>query len=254
MSRDVAADPRLRALAAAHPYPLVFATISGAHLYGFPSPDSDFDLRGVHVLPWHELAGLDVGPQTIERQGLEAGLDLDLVTHEVAKFCRLLLQPNGYVLEQLCSPLVVSSSPAHRELVSLVPQLVTRAHARHYLGFAATQWRLFAKEEPPRVKPLLYVYRVLLTGIHLMRTGVVEANVVTLNADARLAHVDDLVARKTAGDEHGVLADADLAFHAAEMARLRTELESAAAAATLPDEPTARPALHDLLLRVRARP
>jgi len=24
----------------------LFATISGAHLYGFPSPDSDYDLRG----------------------------------------------------------------------------------------------------------------------------------------------------------------------------------------------------------------
>ena len=33
-----------------HPFTLVFATISGAHLYGFPSPDSDFDLRGVHLL------------------------------------------------------------------------------------------------------------------------------------------------------------------------------------------------------------
>ena len=29
-----------------HPYPLLFATISGAHLYGFPSEDSDFDLYG----------------------------------------------------------------------------------------------------------------------------------------------------------------------------------------------------------------
>jgi hypothetical protein len=37
----------LRTEAARHPYPLLFATISGAHLYGFPSPDSDYDLRGV---------------------------------------------------------------------------------------------------------------------------------------------------------------------------------------------------------------
>ena len=44
-------DPRLYKQVAAHPYPLLFATISGAHLYGFPSPDSDFDLRGVHLLP-----------------------------------------------------------------------------------------------------------------------------------------------------------------------------------------------------------
>ena len=39
-------DPRLHRIVAAQPYPLLFATISGAHLYGFPSPDSDFDLRG----------------------------------------------------------------------------------------------------------------------------------------------------------------------------------------------------------------
>ena len=44
-------DPRLEPIVASQPYPLLFATISGAHLYGFPSPDSDFDLRGVHILP-----------------------------------------------------------------------------------------------------------------------------------------------------------------------------------------------------------
>jgi predicted nucleotidyltransferase len=34
---------------------------------------------------------------------------------------------------------------------------------RHYLGFATNQWRLFEKEEPRRVKPLLYVYRAVNT-------------------------------------------------------------------------------------------
>ena len=40
-------DERLLRHVVDHPYPLVFATISGAHLYGFPSPDSDYDLRGI---------------------------------------------------------------------------------------------------------------------------------------------------------------------------------------------------------------
>lgn len=44
-------SPRLHRIVSAQPYPLLFTTISGTHLYGFPSPDSDFDLRGVHVLP-----------------------------------------------------------------------------------------------------------------------------------------------------------------------------------------------------------
>ena len=44
-------EEKLRKIAFEHPFPLVFATIGGAHLYRFPSDDSDYDLRGVHVLP-----------------------------------------------------------------------------------------------------------------------------------------------------------------------------------------------------------
>lgn len=52
-----------------HPYPLVFATISRAHLYGFPSPDSDFDLRGVHLLPLEQVVGLEPSEETVEALG-----------------------------------------------------------------------------------------------------------------------------------------------------------------------------------------
>ena len=45
-------NPRLQGHIDSHPYPLLFATISGAHLYGFPSDDSDYDLRGAHRLPF----------------------------------------------------------------------------------------------------------------------------------------------------------------------------------------------------------
>jgi predicted nucleotidyltransferase len=63
-----------------HPYPLLFATISGAHLYGFPSPDSDFDLRGVHLLPLEDVVGLRAGHETVEKSGVHDGLEIDLVT------------------------------------------------------------------------------------------------------------------------------------------------------------------------------
>src|ERR1700754_4470679 len=101
---------------ALHPHPLLFATVSGAHLYGFPSPDSDFDLRGVHVLPAKEVLGLKVGPETIEVAGDRDGLEMDLVTHDARKFFELLLKKNGYVLEQLYSPLVLHTTPEHAEL------------------------------------------------------------------------------------------------------------------------------------------
>jgi predicted nucleotidyltransferase len=235
----------------AHPYPLVFATISGAHLYGFPSPDSDFDLRGVHLLPLEQVLGLDAGDETVEKSGVHDGLEMDLVTHDARKFFGLMLKKNGYVLEQLLSPLVVHTTSEHEELKAIATDCITRHHGHHYLGFAATQWKLFTKEAPPRVKPLLYVYRVLLTGIHLMRTGEVEANLLVLNETAKLPYIDDLVERKLAGPEKGRLEAADLTFHEREFTRLVGELEAAMEKSTLPEQATGKGALNDLLVRLR---
>src|SRR5436305_11289963 len=101
--RGFARVPILQQQVEQHPYPLLFATVSGAHLYGFPSPDSDFDLRGVHVLPLREVVGLQTGPETVERSGVRDGIELDLVTYDARKFFGLLLRKNGYVLEQVLS-------------------------------------------------------------------------------------------------------------------------------------------------------
>jgi predicted nucleotidyltransferase len=241
----------LREEVEAHPYPLLFATVSGAHLYGFASADSDWDLRGAHMLPLGSIMGLDAGDETVQLSHVRGGAEVDLVTHDARKFFALLLRNNGYVLEQLYSPLVVRTSDAHAELKEIARGCITRRCVRHYLGFAMNQWRLFEKEEPRRVKPLLYVYRVLLTGIHLMRTGEMNASLPACNAEMGLPYVDELIARKTAGAEQSVLAGADLEFHRAEYLRLCGVLADAAEASHLPEEPTARRALHDLLLRIR---
>jgi predicted nucleotidyltransferase len=230
---------------------MLFATISGAHLYGFPSPDSDYDLRGVHVLPLEEVVGLKTGQETVEKSGVHDGLEIDLVTHDAKKFFGLLLKKNGYVREQLVSPLVVHTTPEHAELKEIARQCITRHHAHHYLGFAETQWRLFQKADPPHVKPLLYVYRVLLTGIHLMRTGQLQANLILLNEEFKLPYIPDLIERKVSGTEKGRLEQANLGFHQREYERLRGDLEQAYQESKLPEVPSGIAALHDLLVRVR---
>ena len=247
-------DERVLREVAAQPYPLLFVTISGAHLYGFPSPDSDYDVRGSHVLPVREVVGLDPGRETVEVSEVRDGLEIDLVTHDVKKFFGLLLKKNGYVLEQLYSPLVVRTSPEHEELKEIARGCVTRHHSHHYFGFAETQWKLFEKERPRRVKPLLYVFRVLLTGIHLMRTGRVEANLRRLNEEYRLGYLAELIARKLEGPEKSALEDGDISFYRGEYARLRSLLEEAHRASTLPEAPAGRAALDDLLIRLRVGP
>ncbi|MCA8958438.1 MAG: nucleotidyltransferase domain-containing protein, partial [Planctomycetes bacterium] len=241
--------PELSAIADAFPYRLLFATVSGAHLYGFPSPDSDYDLRGSHVLPVERFLGLREPEETEERLGPESGLDLDLVSHEVRKFCRLLLKPNGYVLEQLLSPLVVKTSPEHAELRSLVPELLTRHHAHHYLGFARNQWQLFEKD--PSVKALLYVYRVLLTGIHLMRSGEVRTSLPELLVDYPQSGVAELLERKRSGAEKQPLDRAAVELHTASFRQLVEQLERARDGSHLPAEPSAFDDVERLLLRIR---
>lgn len=242
--------PALSATIAAHRYPLLFVTVSGAHLYGFASPDSDFDLRGVHILPARDVLGLDRGEATVEQ--MQRGTpEIDLVTHDVEKFFRLLLKPNGYVLEQLYSPLVLHSTPEFEELKTIARGCITRHHIHHYRGFSENQWSLFERGTPRRIKPLLYVYRVLLTGIHLMRTGEVEGSLVRLSEELALTFVDELIERKVSGSEKVALEDQEIERYRREYERLRSMMEEAFASTSLPEVPSARPALNALLLRLR---
>ena len=117
-------------------------------------------ISGTHVLN-EGVVGLESGRETVEKEGFYDGLEIDLVTHDAEKFFTLMLRRNGYVLEQIFSPLIVYATPEFEELKSIAAGCVTRHHAHHYLGFAATQWKLFRKQPEPRVKPLRQVIRRL---------------------------------------------------------------------------------------------
>ena len=113
-----------------------------------------------------------------EVEGDRSGIELDLVTHDILKFFLMLLKKNGYVLEQLFAAQSCKRVSAHgtegncKRLRHPPPQPSLSRIRRHPV-------ELFQKENPPRVKPLLYLYRVLLTGIHLMRAGRIEANLLS---------------------------------------------------------------------------
>ncbi|MET0492845.1 MAG: nucleotidyltransferase domain-containing protein [Actinoplanes sp.] len=234
-------------VSAALPYPLIFTTVSGAHLYGFASADSDLDLRASHLLPAAEVVGLRTGPETLQSDGWRDGVELDVVSHDLLKFAKLLNTRNGYVLEQLLSPLVVHTTPVHAALIELAPGLITRHHAHHYLGFAATQERLFARTG--ELKPALYTLRVLLTGLHLMRTGLLETDLGVLSD---LPYVPELIDRKRSA-EHGAFPTALRAELERDIPRLRGELQAARDGSHLPEQPArdSVEALHNLVVRVR---
>ena len=227
----------------------LFVTVSGAHLYGFPSPDSDVDLRGSHLMPLAEAVAIDVQPLTFEHEAIYDGTEVELVSHEALKYFSLLLRNNGYILEQIFSPLVVVGQAFLNELRPLAADCVTRHHYHHYRGFFATQRKLLIKEERKRAKPLLYAYRVLMTGIHLLKTGKVEAHLPTLNEHFRFTFIDDLIACKIEG-ENVSLDDLDWTFHDGQLSALESKLEQAFHDSPLPEDRDRKP-INDLLVRLR---
>jgi len=135
-------------------------------------------------------------------------------------------------------------------LIELGRGCVTRPTVRHYLGFAHGRRKRLA-EPDPTVKHLLYAYRVLLTGIHMMRTGEVVANIQVLNERFGLDQIDELVERKREGAETMALDDSDTERHGDLLDRLEAELHAAHEASELPEEPTTAAALEEFVVRIR---
>jgi len=227
----------------------LFWTVSGSQLYGFPSADSDIDLRGCFLAPVRSLIGLKLPADMVDPKGMFAGLEVEAVSHEVGKYLRLLCKHNGYVLEQIFSPLVVSGAEFLAKVRPLAARCVTRLCYHHYRGFLATQRKLMDKEPVVRAKTLLYAYRVVMTGVHLLETGEVESHLPTLNERFCVPYLPELIARKATA-EMGVLGRVDVAFHREQLDGWERRLDGAFAASELPNgAPTEE--LHEFLVDLR---
>lgn len=202
-------------------------------------------------MPARAVCSMTPPRETYDILDREAEIEMDLVTHDAGKYCKMLVGRNGYVLEQVFSQLVIHAEPAFEELKDIALRCITRHHRHHFRSFAKSQWNSVAGSSAGTVKGLLYTYRPLLAGIYLMTERNVESNLRTLNERFRLSYIDELIERKVSGGENQALGDADLAMHGAEFERFNAELEDAAARSGLPDQAQSRDELDALLVRLR---
>jgi uncharacterized protein len=239
-----------RRFVAAHPPPgkILLVGVTGSHHYGFPSPDSDVDLKGIHLAPTETLLGLSLPNDTHDRLEDFEGVECDLTTHEAAKALRLLLGGNGNVLERIHAPFQLFETPELAALRALTPGALSRRAFAHYRGYFRGVCREHERSAHPLAKPLLYAYRVALTGAHLLRTGEVIASLSELAPRYGFPEALELVEQKRATAEKVALsADAD-ALHRAAWPRLERALDAAREASVLPEEP-ADPGACDAWLR-----
>jgi predicted nucleotidyltransferase len=192
------------------PGALVQCAITGSHLYGFSSADSDLDIKGIHQAPTESVLGLRPVRESHDALEVFEEVECDLTTNELAAALRLLLKGNGNFLERLASPLQLVEGPDLDALRDLARGARSRVSYGHYRGYFEAMRREHLRESPGRAKSLLYSFRVALTGAHLLETGEVLAHLPTLASMYGHDDVRELIAAKAAGLERGA-APPDLA-------------------------------------------
>ena len=111
-------DSRLAAVEQTERVRLLVAVESGSRAWGFPSPDSDYDVRFIYVRPRDWYLALEPGRDVIE-QPITGEIDLN--GWDIRKTLGLLLGSNAIVSEWLSSPIRYRpDDPATARLVELV--------------------------------------------------------------------------------------------------------------------------------------
>lgn len=231
---QVATAQAFLAARAAERRPLV-AYLSGSHAYGFPSPDSDLDLKCAHVAPTRMLVGLvEKGDQGAKILTVIDGIEIDYDSNEIGMVLRGVLKGNGNFLERLLGTMTLAEDAVLVPLRPLVRGVLSRRVVHHYGGFARSQYKeAIAK---PTAKKVLYVLRTALTGVHLLRAGELVTDLTELAAVYPVPGVDELIAIKRGG-EQTALAATDLARWTTELDRVLALLDGSVGPSRLPPEP-----------------
>jgi predicted nucleotidyltransferase len=222
--------------------------LSGAHAYGFPSPDSDLDLKAIHVAPTTDLLGLDVPAPTVDRVEIVQGVEIDYTSNELAHALSGMLAGNGNFLERVLGRMTALASGLLQELRPIVERSLSRRVHRHYRGFALNQLRFL--EKAPTAKKLVYVLRTTASGIHLLEAGELEADLTRLIDRYDLTDARALVERKRAG-ERVALEPAVLEAWPPRIDALFARLDAARATSMLPEEPPNAREVSEWLLAMR---
>lgn len=224
--------------------------LSGAHAYGFPSPDSDLDLKAIHVERTERLLGLTPPKPVRNRLEIIEGVEVDYTSNELQVAVRGLLRGDGNMLERVCSVTPMRDSDWRPQLRALAVRTLSRKYHHHYRGFAHSQRKAVDQAESPRAKKVLYVLRTALTGTHLLRTGECVPDLTALYEEYGLELVPDLIEIKQLGEKQPLPATLATAVVPA-LDRVFCLLDEAKAKSSLPEEPAHVDEFEQWLVEVR---
>lgn len=185
---------------------IFYACESGSRAWGFPSADSDYDVRFLYIHPQNWYLGIDVKRDVIERPSNDL---IDLSGWDIRKALQLFRRSNPPLLEWLNSPIIYQQRlDIVDKIKTLMPEYYSpKSCLYHYLHMAKGNFREYLKGEFVWVKKYFYVLRPILAckwieagyGVVPMKFEVLVDRIVT-SRELKEA-VKELLGRKKGGQE-----------------------------------------------------
>jgi uncharacterized protein len=166
---------------------IVYLCLSGSHLYGYASENSDIDVRGCYIMPLDRALGIGHTRYSIERNINLAGVPLlDIQVFDIKKEVELLMANNSNVFEHVFADPIATSND-HTRLKNFARKVLTTRIYQPYRGIAISSFEKFIKSPIENgksgeitCKQMFYVFRPLMAGIYALETGKIESNLVKL--------------------------------------------------------------------------
>lgn len=141
---------------------ILLACETGSRAWGFPSPDSDYDVRIIYVHKKDWYLSLTEKKDTIER--MYENNDIDITGWDLRKSLRLLTKSNGALLERIQSPIIYKQD---ENFVKEINKLSVTAYSRiatcyHYLSKAKKCYAEISGLENYKLKKFFYALRAAL--------------------------------------------------------------------------------------------
>ena len=157
---------RLSEIESKHKVKILHACESGSRAWGFPSPDSDYDVRFIyiHMKDWY--LSIDDKKDSIE---VPINDELDISGWEIRKALKLYRKSNVLIFEHLQSPIIYANyNGFYSELTELSPLYFSpRAALHHYLSMAKNAIKSF-EGESVKLKKYFYALRTSLAGLWII--------------------------------------------------------------------------------------
>jgi len=173
---------------------ILYLALTGSHSFGFPSQDSDLDIRGVSIPPTESMLGFKDRRRETHQEISEDRM-IDLVLEEIDKYVRFLAQGRGDRIEWLTCPTIHEGKDFSKFREEALGASLSQKLWNHYFHFSQSLAK-GGKTGERTVKTDLYALRSLLTGIHLMETRELDRNILRLNENFNIEILNRMIKDK----------------------------------------------------------